>query len=235
MLAVSGWLPSASLRFSGTRRSLGCRWSPACTRCSSRWPCSPSRFLTSPRRLRGLRHRGPARRNPGRARGRGVGKIRSAGRARGPARWRAAAAGAARVRGEFPFPHRPDRVPRRRRYPGSRRQLPDILGVSATGQNTLAILLGTVRALPHVNRTDLAVSAGVIVMVLAARLVNPQDSWAHDRGDSRHHREPGRGPGRTRRGRPRRGPRGLPHLGTAAPGDCRTWDCPPSAGTTPPR
>ena len=39
-------------------------------------------------------------------------------------------------------------------------QLPDMLGVSATGQNTLTRLLGTVRALPHVNRTDLAVSAG---------------------------------------------------------------------------
>ena len=51
-------------------------------------------------------------------------------------------------------------------------QLPDMLGVSATGQNTLTRLLGTVRALPHVNRADLAVSAGVIVVVLAARLVN---------------------------------------------------------------
>lgn len=155
-LPVSGWLPSASLRFSGTRRSLGCRWSPACTRCSSRWRVRRSRFLTSPRRLRGLRHRGPARRDPGRA--------------RGPARWRAAA-GAARVRGEFPVPHRPGRVSHRRRYPGSRRQLPDMLGVSATGQNTLARLPGTARAPAREPDRPSGVSR-VIVVVLAARLVN---------------------------------------------------------------
>lgn len=53
-------------------------------------------------------------------------------------------------------------------------QLPDMLGVSATGQNTLSRLLDAARAFPHVNQTDLAVSAGVIVMVLAARLISPR-------------------------------------------------------------
>src|SRR6266702_1379912 len=50
-------------------------------------------------------------------------------------------------------------------------QLPDMLGVSAKGQNTLTKLLGIVRALPHVHRSDLAVSIGVIVIVLAARRI----------------------------------------------------------------
>ena len=98
-----------------------------------------------------------------------------------------------------------------------------MLGVSATGQNTLTRLLGTVRALPHVKRTDLAVSAGVIVVVLAARLVNRRIpglmiaviaaiivSRAADLA--------GRGVASSAR----------------SPGDCRTCDCPPSAGTTPP-
>ena len=48
-------------------------------------------------------------------------------------------------------------------------QLPDMLGVTATGKNTLARLLEVVRALPQVNGADVAVSAGVIVIVLAAR------------------------------------------------------------------
>ncbi len=50
-------------------------------------------------------------------------------------------------------------------------QLPDMLGVTATGKNTLTKLLGIVRALPHVHRSDLAVSIGVIVIVLAARRI----------------------------------------------------------------
>lgn len=50
-------------------------------------------------------------------------------------------------------------------------QLPDMLGVSATGRNTVSRLLDTVRALPHVNRTDLAISVGVIAVVLAARWI----------------------------------------------------------------
>ncbi|MGH3403401.1 MAG: SulP family inorganic anion transporter [Streptosporangiaceae bacterium] len=51
-------------------------------------------------------------------------------------------------------------------------QLPDMLGVSATGNSALSRFLDTVRALPHVNRTDLAVSVGVITVVLAARWIS---------------------------------------------------------------
>src|SRR5512133_1173512 len=48
-------------------------------------------------------------------------------------------------------------------------QLPDMLGVTAAGQQTPARLWDTVRALPHIHRADVAVSAGVILVVLAAR------------------------------------------------------------------
>jgi len=51
-------------------------------------------------------------------------------------------------------------------------QLPDMLGVSATGKNTLTKLLGTVRALPHAHRETVAVSVAVILVVVAARRVN---------------------------------------------------------------
>ncbi len=50
-------------------------------------------------------------------------------------------------------------------------QLPDMFGVTAAGQQTVPRLLDTVRALPHAHGADLAVSAGVIVIVVAARLV----------------------------------------------------------------
>jgi SulP family sulfate permease len=50
-------------------------------------------------------------------------------------------------------------------------QLPQMLGVTATGGNTLTKLLGIARVLPHVHRSDLAVSIGVIVIVLAARRI----------------------------------------------------------------
>ena len=50
-------------------------------------------------------------------------------------------------------------------------QLPDMLGVSAAGQSTVPKLLNTVRALPHVHWADVAVSVGVIAIVLAARLI----------------------------------------------------------------
>jgi SulP family sulfate permease len=46
-----------------------------------------------------------------------------------------------------------------------------MLGVTATGKNTLAKLVDIVRAFPHVRRSDLAVSIGVIVIVLTARTV----------------------------------------------------------------
>ena len=50
-------------------------------------------------------------------------------------------------------------------------QLPDMLGVTATGKNTLTKLGDIVSALPHLRRSDLAVSIGVIVIVLAARRI----------------------------------------------------------------
>jgi SulP family sulfate permease len=50
-------------------------------------------------------------------------------------------------------------------------QLPDMLGVAATGQQTLPRLLDTVRALPDVHGADIAVSTGVIAIVLAARRI----------------------------------------------------------------
>jgi high affinity sulfate transporter 1 len=49
------------------------------------------------------------------------------------------------------------------------RQLPEMLGVRVAGTSTLARLPGIARALPHVRAADVAVSAGVLVIVLAAR------------------------------------------------------------------
>jgi len=45
-------------------------------------------------------------------------------------------------------------------------QLPNMLGVTAAGKQTPARLLDTVRALPHIKGADVAVSAGVILVVL---------------------------------------------------------------------
>ena len=50
-------------------------------------------------------------------------------------------------------------------------QLPDMLGVTVAGKQTLPKLLNTVRALPHTHLADLAVSIGVLAIVLAARRV----------------------------------------------------------------
>ena len=50
-------------------------------------------------------------------------------------------------------------------------QLPDMLGVTAAGQQTLPRLLDTVRALPHAHVADVAISIGVIVIVVAARRI----------------------------------------------------------------
>jgi sulfate permease, SulP family len=50
-------------------------------------------------------------------------------------------------------------------------QLPDMLGVTAAGNQTLPKLADTVRALPHAHWTDIAVSAGVIAIVLASRWI----------------------------------------------------------------
>jgi SulP family sulfate permease len=97
-------------------------------------------------------------------------------------------------------------------------QLPDMLGVTATGDNTLTKLVDMVRALPRAHAADLAVSAGVIVIVLASRAVNRKIpglliaviaaisvSWAADLAG---------------RGVAVLGPipRGLPHLGLPALG-----------------
>ena len=49
-------------------------------------------------------------------------------------------------------------------------QLPDMLGITAAGQ-TLPRLLRVVRALPHVHPADVAISIGVIVIVVAARRI----------------------------------------------------------------
>jgi len=51
-------------------------------------------------------------------------------------------------------------------------QLPDMLGVTAAGGETLPKLVNTVRALPHVHWADVAVSIAVIVVVVVARLIN---------------------------------------------------------------
>ena len=51
-------------------------------------------------------------------------------------------------------------------------QLPDMLGVTATGRQTLPKLADTVRALPHVHWADVAVSIAVIVVVVVARRIN---------------------------------------------------------------
>jgi sulfate permease, SulP family len=51
-------------------------------------------------------------------------------------------------------------------------QLPDMLGVTAAGGQTLAKLVNTVRVLPHVHWTDVAVSLAVIGLVVVVRLLN---------------------------------------------------------------
>jgi high affinity sulfate transporter 1 len=50
-------------------------------------------------------------------------------------------------------------------------QLPAMLGVTATGEQTPARFWDTMRALPDAHRADVAVSIGVIVIVLAARKI----------------------------------------------------------------
>src|SRR5919204_74884 len=48
-------------------------------------------------------------------------------------------------------------------------QLPGMLGVTAAGGQAIPKLAHTVRALPHVRWADVALSAGVIAVVLLAR------------------------------------------------------------------
>jgi sulfate permease, SulP family len=52
------------------------------------------------------------------------------------------------------------------------KQLPDMLGVPAPGKGLPAGLVDVARTLPQVRPADLVVSAGVVVIVLAARAVN---------------------------------------------------------------
>ena len=97
-------------------------------------------------------------------------------------------------------------------------QLPDMLGVTAPGGQTLPRLADTVRALPHVHWADVAVSIAVIVVVVVTRLINRRIpgaliaviiaiivSWAADLAD---HGVAVVGPV----------PRGLPSLGLPALG-----------------
>jgi len=51
-------------------------------------------------------------------------------------------------------------------------QLPDMLGVKVPGRQALPVLWHTLRALPDSSGADIAISAGVIVIVLAIRAVN---------------------------------------------------------------
>ena len=51
-------------------------------------------------------------------------------------------------------------------------QLPDMLGVTAPGGQTLPKLADTVRALPHLHWADVAVSIAVIVLVVVTRRIN---------------------------------------------------------------
>ncbi len=48
-------------------------------------------------------------------------------------------------------------------------QLTDMLGVSAAGRQTVPRLVDTLRALPHAHGADVAVAAGVVLVVLASR------------------------------------------------------------------
>ena len=97
-------------------------------------------------------------------------------------------------------------------------QLPDMIGVTAPGGQTLPKLADTVRALPHVHWADVAVSIGVIVVVVVTRRINRRIpgaliaviiaisvSWAADLAD---HGVAVVGPV----------PRGLPSLGLPALG-----------------
>src|SRR6185369_6153068 len=53
-------------------------------------------------------------------------------------------------------------------------QLPDMLGVSATGQSTVPRLVRTLRALPQAHWADVAIAAAVIVIVLGLRRIARQ-------------------------------------------------------------
>ena len=50
-------------------------------------------------------------------------------------------------------------------------QLPDMLGVTVAGKQTLPKLLNTVRAIPHTHLADVVISIGVLVIVLGGRRI----------------------------------------------------------------
>jgi sulfate permease, SulP family len=97
-------------------------------------------------------------------------------------------------------------------------ELPDLLGVTVAGGQTLGKLVDTVRVLPHVDWADVATSTAVIAVVVVARRINRKIpglliaviaaigvSWAADLAS---HGVNVVGPV----------PRGLPHLGLPALG-----------------
>ena len=94
-------------------------------------------------------------------------------------------------------------------------QLPDMLGVTAAGKSTLRKLLDIARALPQVHGADVAVSAGVIVIVLAARVIDRRIPGPLIAVIVRDHREPGGGPGQHGVAVVGPVPRGLPSTGAA--------------------
>lgn len=51
-------------------------------------------------------------------------------------------------------------------------ELPDMFGVTAAGRQTAPKLVNTVRALPHVHWADVAVSIGIVVVVVVARRID---------------------------------------------------------------
>src|SRR6267378_32288 len=53
-------------------------------------------------------------------------------------------------------------------------QLPDMLGVHASGQETVVKLVHTLQALPRAHGADVAIAAAVIVIVLGARRITRQ-------------------------------------------------------------
>ena len=100
-------------------------------------------------------------------------------------------------------------------------QLPDMLGVSATGQSTVPKLLRTLRALPQAHWADVAIAAAVIVIVLGIRLITRRIPGALIAVVGRDRRELGRGPGPHGVAVVGAVPRGLPSLALPALG-CMT-------------
>ena len=99
-------------------------------------------------------------------------------------------------------------------------QLPDMLGVTVHGSRRCPYWWTRVRAVPASHGVDVAVSAGVIVIVLGTRVVTRRIPGAADRRRARDRRQPGPRPGQPRRGHRRERSRAA----------CRPSGCPPSTG-----